>query len=86
MPLRQRATLRARRIARQIASRADVQELFEETLELAAAVTDALVVSLMLVDSEEGDLFIAASRGPDGHNVLGRRASVRGVEGWYALE
>ena len=40
---------------------------------------------LMLVDPDQGNLFIASSRGLEGQNLLGRRTSVRsGVAGSVA--
>jgi hypothetical protein len=38
---------------------------------------DAEIVSLMLVDPDHGDLFIAAWRGLDGEKLQGRRTAVR---------
>ena len=85
MPIRQLATPRARRIARQVWSREDVRDLFEQTVDMVAAAMRAEIVSLMLVDPERGDLFIAASRGLEGQNLLGRRTTVRsGVAGTVA--
>ncbi|HTK32428.1 MAG TPA: HD domain-containing phosphohydrolase [Candidatus Saccharimonadaceae bacterium] len=85
MPVRQLATPRARRLARQVWTRVDLRELFDHTVEMVAATMDAEIVSLMLVDPEHGDLFIASSRGLEGQNLLGRRTSVRsGVAGSVA--
>lgn len=85
IPLRQMASLQARRIARQIVGRADLRELFGETVEMVAAAMDAEIVSLMLVDPDAGDLFIAAARGLDGQNLTARRTTVRsGVAGSVA--
>jgi signal transduction histidine kinase len=85
MPVRQLATSRARGIARRVWNRVDVRELFDHTVEMLAASMDAEIVSLMLVDPEQGDLFIAASRGLEGQNLLGRRTSMRsGVAGSVA--
>jgi signal transduction histidine kinase len=85
LPIRQLASTRARRIARQVWSREDVRELFEQTVGMVAAAMQAEIVSMMLVDPERGDLFIAASRGLEGQNLLGRRTTVRsGVAGTVA--
>jgi HD-GYP domain-containing protein (c-di-GMP phosphodiesterase class II) len=75
----------ARRIARQIAMRPDLRELFDQTAEMVAAAMDAEIVSLMVVDPDRGDLFIAASRGLEGQNLAERRITVRsGVAGSVA--
>ena len=85
LPLRQMASPAARRIARQIAMRPDLRELFDQTAEMVAAAMDAEIVSLMLVDPDRGDLFIAASRGLEGQNLSERRITVRsGVAGSVA--
>jgi len=85
LPIRQLASSRARRIARHVWSRDDVRELFEQTVGMVAAAMQAEIVSLMLVDPDRGDLFIAASRGLEGQNLLGRRTTVRsGVAGTVA--
>jgi signal transduction histidine kinase/putative methionine-R-sulfoxide reductase with GAF domain len=85
LPLKQTASAPARRIARQILSRRDLRELFDVTVEMVAAAMDAEIVSLMLVDPERGDLFIAAARGLEGQNLMVRRTTVRsGVAGSVA--
>jgi signal transduction histidine kinase len=85
LPIRQLASARARRIARQVWNRKDVRELFEQTIGMVAAAMQAEIVSLILVDPDRGDLFIAASRGLEGQNLLGRRTTVRsGVAGTVA--
>jgi signal transduction histidine kinase/putative methionine-R-sulfoxide reductase with GAF domain len=85
LPLRQLASPRARRIARATCNRRDLQELFEQTVEMVAAAMDAEIVSLMMVDPDHGDLFVAASRGLEGQNLVGRRTTVRaGVAGSVA--
>jgi signal transduction histidine kinase/putative methionine-R-sulfoxide reductase with GAF domain len=85
LPLRQMASPAARRIARQIALRSDLRELFDQTAEMVAAAMDAEIVSLMVVDPERGDLYIAAARGLDGQNLAERRITVRsGVAGAVA--
>ncbi len=82
MPLRQTASARARRIARQIVGRRDLHELFDATVEMVAATMDAEIVSLMMVDAKDGDLFIVASRGLEGGRLDQRRIAVRsGVAG-----
>ncbi|NOT34691.1 MAG: GAF domain-containing protein, partial [Candidatus Eisenbacteria bacterium] len=85
LPLRQMATPAARRIARSVASRADLRQLLDATVEMVAAVMDAGIVSLMLVDADRGDLYIAASRGLEGQKITTRRTTVRsGVAGTVA--
>jgi signal transduction histidine kinase/HD-GYP domain-containing protein (c-di-GMP phosphodiesterase class II) len=85
LPLRQMASPAARRIARQIALRSDLRALFDQTAEMVAATMDAEIVSLMVVDPDHGDLFIAASRGLEGQNLAERRITVRsGVAGSVA--
>jgi signal transduction histidine kinase/putative methionine-R-sulfoxide reductase with GAF domain len=85
LPLRQLASPRSRRIARTVWGRDDLRELFDQMVEMVAAAMDAEIVSFMLVDPEHGDLFIAASRGLEGQNLLGRRTTMRsGVAGSVA--
>jgi signal transduction histidine kinase/HD-GYP domain-containing protein (c-di-GMP phosphodiesterase class II) len=85
LPLRQMATPAARQIARQIALRPDLRELFDRTAEMVAGAMDAEIVSLMLVDPDRGDLFIVASRGLEGQNLAERRTTMRsGVAGSVA--
>jgi len=85
MPVSQLAAPNARRIARQVWNRTDLRELFDQTVEMVAASMDADIVSFMLVDPDQGDLFIAASRGLEGQKLLGRRTSFRsGVAGSVA--
>lgn len=85
LPIRQLASTRARRVARQIVGRADLKELLDHTVEMVSACMDAEIVSMMLVDPDRGDLFIAASRGLEGQNLVGRRSTVRsGVAGTVA--
>jgi hypothetical protein len=85
LPMRQMASPTARRIARQIAMRPDLRELFDQTAEMVAAAMEAEIVSLMLVDPDRGDLFIAAARGLEGQNLSERRITVRsGVAGSVA--
>src|SRR4029077_17346214 len=63
VPLRQLATPQARRVARSVLDRGDLRSLLDGTVEMVAAMMDAEIVSLMLVDPDRGDLFVAASRG-----------------------
>ena len=85
MPVRQMASSGARRIAAQIAERPDLHRLFENTVEMIAATMDAEIVSLMIVDPERGDLFVAASRGLEAGSRTIRRTAVRsGVAGSVA--
>jgi signal transduction histidine kinase/putative methionine-R-sulfoxide reductase with GAF domain len=85
LPRRQLAAPRARRMARRIWGRADLRELCDGTVDMVAASMDAEIVSLMLVDPDHGDLFIAAWRGLDGEKLQGRRTAVRaGVAGSVA--
>lgn len=84
-PLQQVASPRARRIARQTVGRDDLQELFEAIVEMVAASLEAGIVSLVLVDPERGDLFVAASVGHENGVVRGRRTTLRsGVAGSVA--
>lgn len=85
LPLRQMASTAARRIARHLAERAELRALFQDTVDMVAAAIGAEIVSLMLVDPERGDLFIAASRGLDGEGLAVRRTTMRsGVAGSVA--
>ncbi len=85
MPMRQTASAEARRIARQVVGRTDLRRLLDETVDSVAAAREAEIVSLMLVDPDRGDLFIAASRGLEGQNLAVRRTTVRaGVAGSVA--
>lgn len=85
LPLRQMASPHARRIARVLVGRPDIRCLCEESVGMVAATMDAVIVSLMLVDPERGDLFVAASRGLEGQNLPMRRTAVRsGVAGSVA--
>jgi len=85
LPLRQLAAPRARRTARRLWGRGDLRELCDGTVDMVAAAMDAEIVSLMLVDPDHGDLFIAAWRGLDGEKLQGRRTAVRaGVAGSVA--
>ena len=85
LPLRQLASPRSRRIARQVWGRDDLRELLDETVGMISAAMDAEIVSFMLVDPDHGDLFIAASRGLEGQNLVGRRTTLRsGVAGSVA--
>ena len=85
LPRRHLASTRARAISRQISRRPGVRALLEHGVDVAAAAVDAAVVSLMLVDPDQGDLIIVASRGLEGHQLLGRRGTFRaGVAGTVA--
>jgi signal transduction histidine kinase/HD-GYP domain-containing protein (c-di-GMP phosphodiesterase class II) len=85
LPSRQMASARARRIAHHVAGRHDLHDLFEHTVEMLAATMEAEIVSLMMVDADRGDLFIAASRGLEGSKLTSRRTAVRsGVAGSVA--
>jgi K+-sensing histidine kinase KdpD len=85
MPRHQMASARARRIARQLLGREDLRELFDATVEMVAATLDAGIVSMMIVDPETGDLFIAASRGLESGKLDRRRVAMRsGVAGSVA--
>ncbi len=83
-PVRQTATARARRVARQALGRPDLQPLFDAIVEMVAVSLEASLVSLVLVDPDRGDLFVAASTGHEGV-VKGRRTTLRsGVAGAVA--
>ncbi len=84
-PLQQVASPRARRIARQTVGRDDLRQLFDAIVEMVAVSLEAGIVSLVLVDPDRGDLFVAASVGHDGGAVTGRRTTLRsGVAGSVA--
>ena len=83
-PVRQTATARARRVARQALGRPDLQPLFDAIVEMVGVSLEASLVSLVLVDPDRGDLFVAASTGHEGA-VKGRRTTMRsGVAGAVA--
>ena len=85
LPIRQMASPHARRIARLVVDRVDLRQLLDDTVVMVAAVMEAEIVSLMMVDPERGDLFVAASCGLEGHKLAQRRTSVRsGVAGSVA--
>src|SRR5205823_593712 len=80
-PVRQTASARARRVARQALGRPDLQPLFDAIVEMVGVTLATSLVSLVLVDPDRGDLFVAASTGHDGV-VKGRRTAMRsGVAG-----
>ncbi len=84
-PMRQVASPRARRIARQTVGRDDLRQLFEGIVEMVSASLEASIVSLVLVDPDRGDLFVAASVGHEAQDVQGRRTTLRsGVAGAVA--
>ncbi|MEO5988519.1 MAG: HD domain-containing phosphohydrolase [Candidatus Eisenbacteria bacterium] len=84
-PVKQVASPRARRIARQTVGRDDLRQLFEGIVEMVSASLEASIVSLVLVDPDRGDLFIAASVGHESQGVQGRRTTLRsGVAGAVA--
>lgn len=83
-PLRQTASARARRVARLALGRQDLQQLFDAIVEMVAATLETALVSLVLVDPDRGDLFVAASTGHGGA-VKGRRTTLRtGISGAVA--
>jgi HD-GYP domain-containing protein (c-di-GMP phosphodiesterase class II)/signal transduction histidine kinase len=83
-PLRQTASARARRVARQALGRPDLQPLFDAIVEMVGVTLESALVSLVLVDPDRGDLFVAASTGHEGA-VVGRRTAIRsGVAGAVA--
>ncbi len=84
-PIKQVASPRARRIARQTVGRDDLRQLFEGIVEMVSASLEASIVSLVLVDPDRGDLFVAASVGHESQGVQGRRTTLRsGVAGAVA--
>src|SRR5262245_46296213 len=84
VPARQTASPRARRVARQALGRPDLQPLFDAIVEMFSATLGSALVSLVLVDPDRGDLFVAASTGHGGA-VRGRRTTLRsGVAGSVA--
>jgi signal transduction histidine kinase len=85
MPVRQLASARSRRTARMVWNRTDLRDLLDQTVEMVSACLEAEIVSLMLVDPDQGDLFIASSRGLESQGLLGRRTPMRsGVAGSVA--
>ena len=83
-PVRQTASARARRVARQALGRPDLQPLFDAIVEMVGVTLETSLVSLVLVDPDRGDLFVAASTGHEGV-VKGRRTAMRsGVAGAVA--
>lgn len=85
LPVRQVATARARRTARQTVGRDDLSELFQAIVEMVAVTLETGIVSLVLVDPDRGDLFVAASVGLEPRGVGGRRTTMRsGVAGAVA--
>jgi signal transduction histidine kinase/putative methionine-R-sulfoxide reductase with GAF domain len=85
LPMRQLASPRARRIARQTVAREDLRQLFDAIVEMVAASLETEIVSLVLVDPDRGDLFVAASLGLAPHGAEGRRTTMRsGIAGAVA--
>jgi signal transduction histidine kinase/putative methionine-R-sulfoxide reductase with GAF domain len=85
LPVRQLASPRARRIARQTVGREDLRTLFDAIVEMVSASLEAEIASLVLVDPDRGDLFVAASVGLTPQGVSGRRTTLRsGVAGAVA--
>jgi signal transduction histidine kinase/putative methionine-R-sulfoxide reductase with GAF domain len=83
-PVRQTASARARRVARQALGRPDLQPLFDAIVDMVGATLESALVSLVLVDPDHGDLFVAASTGHEGA-LVGRRTAIRsGVAGAVA--
>ena len=83
-PLRQTASARARRVARQALGRTDLQPLFDANVEMVGVTLESALVSLVIVDPDRGDLFVAASTGHEGA-LIGRRTAIRsGVAGAVA--
>jgi len=84
VPNRQTASARARRVARQALGRPDLQPLFDAIVDMVGVTLESALVSLVLVDPDRGDLFVAASTGHGGA-VKGRRTTLRsGVAGTVA--
>ncbi len=85
LPIRQVAPARARRIARQTVGREDLRQLYEAIVEMVAASLEAAIVSLVLVDPDRGDLYVAASIGLASSAASGRRTTMRaGIAGAVA--
>jgi signal transduction histidine kinase/putative methionine-R-sulfoxide reductase with GAF domain len=83
-PVRQTASPRARRVARQALGRPDLQPLFDAIVEMIGATLESSLVSLVLVDPDRGDLFVAASTGHAG-GLHSHRTTLRsGVAGAVA--
>lgn len=84
-PVKQVASPRARRIARQTVGREDLRQLFDGIVDMVSASLEASIVSLVLVDPDRGDLFVAASVGHETQGLQGRRTTLRsGVAGAVA--
>ncbi len=84
-PIKQVASPRARRIARQTAGRDDLRQLFDGIVEMVSVSLEASIVSLVLVDPDRGDLFVVAAVGHEPEGVQGRRTTLRsGVAGAVA--
>ena len=65
--------------------REDLSELFQAIVEMVAVTLETGIVSLVLVDADRGDLFVAASVGLAPQGVSGRRTTLRsGVAGAVA--
>jgi len=85
LPVRQLASPRARRIARQTVGREDLKHLFDAIVDLVAASLESGIVSLVLVDPDRGDLFVASAQGLEPVGASGRRTTLRsGVAGAVA--
>jgi HD-GYP domain-containing protein (c-di-GMP phosphodiesterase class II)/signal transduction histidine kinase len=83
-PLKPTASARARRVARQALGRPDLQPLFDAIVEMVSVTLESALVSLVLLEPDRGDLFVAASTGHEGA-VVGRRTAFRsGVAGAVA--
>ncbi len=63
LPRRQLAPVSVRRVSRELAQRADVRGLLDDAIAAIGEVMEAEIVSILLVDPDEGDLFVATARG-----------------------
>ena len=77
LPRRQLAPASVRRVSAELVGRADVRALLDAAVEMVSEVMEARIVSIMLVDPDQGDLHVAAARGLD-ETALHRRTHYRG--------
>jgi K+-sensing histidine kinase KdpD len=81
LPRRQLAPESVRSVARELARRHDVGALLDAAVDMVAQIMEAEIVSVLLVDAERGDLFVAAARGLDDQARLRRLHYRAGVAG-----
>jgi signal transduction histidine kinase/putative methionine-R-sulfoxide reductase with GAF domain len=85
LPRRPLAPESVRSVARELAHRADVGALLRAAVDMVGRTMEAEIVSILLVDPERGDLYVAAARGLD-EQACARRLHYRaGVAGAAVL-